>query len=68
MRLIEIIGNEGVIPRLKARERDEALVELVDQLVATKRVRDEDREDLLMALLKREVPDQDAVRVVLTHP
>ena len=54
VRLIEIIGNEGVIPRLKARERDEALVELVDQLVTSKRVREDDREDLLMALLKRE--------------
>lgn len=54
MRLIEIIGNDGVIPRLRARERDEALVELVDHLVGAKRVAEGDREDLLMALLKRE--------------
>jgi mannitol/fructose-specific phosphotransferase system IIA component (Ntr-type) len=53
VRLIEIIGTE-VIPRLKAAERDEALVELVDHLISTKRVQESDREDLLMALLKRE--------------
>ena len=45
MRLIEIIGNDGVVPRIRARERDEALVELVDQLVSAKRVQEEDRED-----------------------
>ncbi|MBL4844879.1 MAG: PTS sugar transporter subunit IIA [Planctomycetes bacterium] len=54
MRLIEIIGNEGVIPRLKARERDEVLVELLDHLISAKRVQESDREDFLMALLKRE--------------
>ena len=54
MRLIEIIGNEGVIPKLKARERDEALMEIVDRLIEVGGVQAEQREDVLMALLKRE--------------
>ncbi|HBP19059.1 MAG TPA: PTS fructose transporter subunit IIA [Planctomycetes bacterium] len=54
MRLIEIIGNDGVVPRLKAQTRDEALMELVNRLIENGRVNEEDREDLLMALLKRE--------------
>jgi mannitol/fructose-specific phosphotransferase system IIA component (Ntr-type) len=54
VRLIDIIGNEGIVPRLKARSRDEALMELVELLVAKDRVKGADPEDLLMALLKRE--------------
>ena len=54
MRLIDIIGNECVIPRLKARERDEALMEIVERLVEVGRVPPGQQEDLLMALLKRE--------------
>jgi nitrogen PTS system EIIA component len=54
VRLIDIIGNEGIIPKLKTRDRDEALLEIVDHLVSCKRVPEELREDVLMALLKRE--------------
>ena len=54
MRLIEIIGKEGIIPRLKAVERNEAFMEIVDHLVGTGRLPEEKREEILMALLKRE--------------
>ena len=54
MRLIEIIGNEGIIPRLKATERDEAFVEIVNHLVEWGRVDSSKHEEILMALLKRE--------------
>lgn len=54
MRLIDVIGSHGILPRLKATERDEALLEIVEHLIATGRVPSELREDLLMALLKRE--------------
>lgn len=54
MRLIEIIGSEGILPRLQAGRRDEAFMEIVDQLVASGRVDESKREEILMALLKRE--------------
>ena len=54
MRLIEIIGSEGIIPELNASFRDEAFLEIVDHLVATGRLGERHKEDLLMALLKRE--------------
>lgn len=54
MRLIEIIGSEGILPELNGTYRDEAFLEIVDQLVATARVSPKHKEDLLMALLKRE--------------
>ena len=54
MRLIEIIGNDGVVPKLVARDRDEAFMALVDRLVDTGRIKADQREDVLMALLKRE--------------
>ena len=54
MRLIEIIGKEGIIPRLRAVDRNEALMEMVDHLVSTGRLPEEKREEILMALLKRE--------------
>lgn len=54
MRLIEIIGSEGIVPRLRAQRRDEAFMEIVDQLVSSGRVEEAKREEILMALLKRE--------------
>ncbi|MGE0707300.1 MAG: PTS sugar transporter subunit IIA [Planctomycetota bacterium] len=54
MRLIDIIGSEGILPQLAATSRDEALLELVTRLVDTGRVSADHQEDLLMALLKRE--------------
>ena len=53
MRLIEIIGEKGVIPRLRATDRDEALLEIVDHMVENGHVPAEQREEILMALLKR---------------
>ncbi len=54
MRLIDLIGSHGIIPRLRATERDEALMEIVEHLVATGRIPTEIQEDLCLALLKRE--------------
>jgi mannitol/fructose-specific phosphotransferase system IIA component (Ntr-type) len=54
VRLIEIIGSEGIIPSLNAKYRDEAFLEIVDQLCSSGRVSPKHKEDLLMALLKRE--------------
>ena len=54
MRLIEIIGEKGVIPRLRATSRDEALLEIVDHMVEMGHVPTVQREEILMALLKRE--------------
>ena len=54
MRLIEIIGNEGIIPRLQARDRQEAFLEIVEQLAGSGRLPPDKGEEVLMALLKRE--------------
>jgi mannitol/fructose-specific phosphotransferase system IIA component (Ntr-type) len=54
VRLIDIIGTHGVLHRLKASERDEALMELVAHLVSTGRIEADKQEDVMMALLKRE--------------
>jgi PTS system fructose-specific IIA component/PTS system nitrogen regulatory IIA component len=54
VRLIEIIGSEGIVPSLNASFRDEAFLEIVDQLVGSGRIDPRHKEDLLMALLKRE--------------
>lgn len=54
VRLIEIISEKGVLPRLRATTRDEALLEIVDHMVESGRVPGEQREEILMALLKRE--------------
>ena len=54
MRLIDIIGSDGIIPRLAARERDEAIFELVDRLVENGQIKPDHREDIMMAILKRE--------------
>lgn len=54
MRLIEIIGSEGIIPQLNASYRDEAFLEIVEHLVQGGRIPEKHKEPLLMALLKRE--------------
>ncbi len=54
MRLIDIIGTEGILPKLKARERDEAIMELVGRLAEIGRITRDQQEDIMMALLKRE--------------
>jgi len=54
VRLIEIIGGEGIIPKLNASYRDEAFLEIVEALVASGRVPEKHKDALLMALLKRE--------------
>lgn len=54
LRLIEIITAKGIIPNVKAKDRDEVIYEILDNLVATGRLEDGDRDDLLVEILKRE--------------
>jgi nitrogen PTS system EIIA component len=54
MRLIEIIGTDGVIFGLKATDRDEALMEVVGHLMKSGRIQEDQQDDVMMALLKRE--------------
>jgi PTS system nitrogen regulatory IIA component len=54
VRLIDIIGTQGVLYRLKATDRDEALMEVVEHLCASGRIKQGLQEDVMMALLKRE--------------
>jgi mannitol/fructose-specific phosphotransferase system IIA component (Ntr-type) len=54
MRLIDLITKEGIVHRLKATMRDEALMLLVQNLVDTGRIAADQQEDIMMALCKRE--------------
>ncbi|RMG17373.1 MAG: PTS sugar transporter subunit IIA [Planctomycetota bacterium] len=54
MRLSDLIGKEGIVHRLKATDRDEALMMLVQHLVDTGRIAAEHQDDILTALCKRE--------------
>ena len=54
MKLSEIIPSEAVLPKLKASERDEAILEIVEHLVEKKKLTDEQKDDLIGEFLKRE--------------
>lgn len=54
MRLGDLINRDHIVDKLRARSKEEAIAELVDVLVRNGEVRPEDREDVLIALLKRE--------------
>ncbi|MBI3723064.1 PTS sugar transporter subunit IIA [bacterium] len=54
MRLSEIITPEAVIPKLRATDRDEAILEIVDHLVEQKRISEQQKDDLVVEFLKRE--------------
>jgi mannitol/fructose-specific phosphotransferase system IIA component (Ntr-type) len=54
MQLMDLVVPEAVLPQLRSVERDEAVVELLDALVAAAAVPAGLREDLLAAMLQRE--------------
>ncbi len=54
MKLSEIIPTEAVIPKLKAAERDEAILEIVEHLVEKKKLTEDQKDDLIVEFLKRE--------------
>ncbi len=54
LKLIEIIGEAGIKPRLKSTQRDEAIAELVDHLVESGRIDGDERDEIVLSLLKRE--------------
>src|SRR5438270_7963976 len=54
MSLASLLTAEQIIPEMKAAERWSAIVELIDLLVAQKKIRPEDRESILASLKQRE--------------
>jgi mannitol/fructose-specific phosphotransferase system IIA component (Ntr-type) len=54
MKLSEIVPEGGIHIGLRASERDEAITEIVDALIASKVVRADMRQEVLNAVLERE--------------
>lgn len=54
LRLFDIITENGIIPRLKAETREEAVYEIVDFLVSKGRIKAEHLDDLVVEIIKRE--------------
>lgn len=54
MKLREIVVDQAVTPQLAAAERDDAVAELVDLLIAAGAAASEHRDELIRAVLERE--------------
>src|SRR5205085_3016506 len=54
MSLAELLSADQIIPEMKATERWDAIVELMDLLVARSQIKSEDREGILASLKQRE--------------
>jgi mannitol/fructose-specific phosphotransferase system IIA component (Ntr-type) len=54
MTLGELVKPENIIPEMKAADRWQAIDELIDNLVATGKIRAEDREEVTQVVRKRE--------------
>ena len=54
MSLAELLSADQIIPEMKATERWDAIVELMDLLVARGQIKAEDREGILASLKQRE--------------
>lgn len=54
MKLGDLINRKHIVEKMHARTKEEAIAELVDVLVDNGEIRPENREDVLVALLKRE--------------
>src|SRR5256714_4213296 len=54
MSLAELLSADQIIPEMKATERWDAIVELIDLLVARGQIKPEDRDGILAALKQRE--------------
>src|SRR3977135_4359195 len=56
MSLAELLSADQIIPEMKATERWDAIVELMDLLVARGQIKPEDRDGILASLKQREEP------------
>jgi mannitol/fructose-specific phosphotransferase system IIA component (Ntr-type) len=54
MSLASLLSAEQIIPEMKATERWDAIVELIDLLVSLGRIKPADRESILLSLKQRE--------------
>lgn len=54
LRLFDVIGSDGIIFRLEADERDQALLEMVRQLVNRSRIHPKVADEIYLNILKRE--------------
>src|SRR5438046_10215327 len=54
MSLAELLSADQIIPEMKATERWDAIVELMDLLVARGQIKPEDRDGILASLKQRE--------------
>jgi mannitol/fructose-specific phosphotransferase system IIA component (Ntr-type) len=54
LRLMDIITPQGIIPRLKAQSREEAIYEILEHLVETGRLSESDVSELTIEIIKRE--------------
>lgn len=54
MKLTEIIQPDAIVPKLSATEREDAIAELIDTLVASGHAPESSRDDLLAKILERE--------------
>jgi mannitol/fructose-specific phosphotransferase system IIA component (Ntr-type) len=54
VRLVEIIPREAIVTELRADDRDSAIIELLEALERSSKLKPEHREDIILALLKRE--------------
>jgi mannitol/fructose-specific phosphotransferase system IIA component (Ntr-type) len=54
MNLADILGPDNLLPQAKAANRWDAIDELIDNLVATKKIRAENREAIAAVVKKRE--------------
>ena len=54
MKLLDIVVEDAILPKLNAGERDEAIAEVIDALVAAGAVSPELRDEFVKAIVKRE--------------
>src|SRR5437763_1533424 len=61
VRLSEIIPATAILAKLKAGDRDEAIIEIVEHLVEAKKIPDEQKENLIVEFMKREAMGTTAI-------
>ena len=54
MKLLEIVVKESIIPQLKATTRDAAISEMIDTLVAAGAVKEDQKDEFVKAVIRRE--------------
>jgi len=54
MKLRDIVVEKAIVPKLASANRDDAITELIDALVAAGAVREADRDEFIKAVIRRE--------------